>query len=757
MVTKIADDGESLHQRRQSASQYQPDEMIPTESKNKVRSNRIPFRLAIAKDKMKYISGHPVGAAISLLVIGLMALNLNQGPMLKDFVAVDKNHHNSNTNIRSLEISNAASCRKTPYVGMQDAAFSMPLTPPWYDEEQPSHIILCNELMKRNDYVANQQDQEEGGGLRSKPFSKFIVHESPELCADWSKPHSALMQLISSSIIAFVGERFGLEYKHHCHDNLNAEYRRNLNFDVTTVQEIFAELRMPIDQRLLKLGEVVYNLCSNCVEEYKFNKESNGETEATHHCLAFPDHGAVKLGMVNKQVTGADGMPEIIQQEELVDSQGNIFHTALESVLPLVRDRLWHVARDWHSESKIPRGDPKTGVVIFIDAGTSMPLPLNLYLQSIPQYATHIDIISGPNCANGNLAISMSHLQPIKCLKHGSELRDYLRNHFSDLGVEVTFTLLSSTAASYTRMIQTNTLICPPESFSCLLPALAKQGSKNTVIFESPESSTYTWFNYLGKSVKNIEVIRLTHGQMSIDQEEQFIDAKYAGFSTDQVVGPKPPGLFRPYPSKTMTKKSSTSSSTTLGHTSDMNMNPNVYSEEENVNTATSYNPMSNKVTNNGSDNDNDFDTHYSTETNVVNNDNDNDFDTHYSAEANVGDGDENSSEGYSLIEEGTVNTDGYELLDLPEEEGEYELLDSEEESVSGGGSPTNIQSLGETDFTVGHQALSQSTMGDNHSENNAHLFDNSQGEAADHALDADTKTKTNSEEEVDVDYSILF
>ncbi len=552
------DDGSTLYQRRQWISQYQTEKMNELGSAMRDRPNRIPFRIAFSQDTMKYILSHPKGTILSLAIIALIALNFNQGPNLSDYMSSQKIHHSDNTHgaLRTLGAHTGNNCKKTPFVTPQEAAYQLPLTPPWYSNTLPSHIALCDELIKRNDLAKQRQaEQQQEGGLRPPrvPFTKFTVHETIPVCTDWSKPHSAILQLISSSIVAYVGERFGLEYKHDCHNVLNAEYSRTLPFDVTTVQQIFPNLKMPVNQGLLSLGEVVHDLCHRCMEEYHENKGAYGVYDKTHHCLAFPNVGGVKIAKVTKQIKDANGMPEMLESEQLVDSKGNVFHTAMEAVLPLVRNRLWHQARDWQQEAHIPRGDPKTGVVIVIDAGTTMPVPFQLFTKYVPQHATRIDILSGPTCASGKLAMSMSNYQTPSCLEYGTELREYLYTHFRDYAVEVTFSLLSSTAASFSRMIQTNTLICPPETMSCLLPALAKERIKNTVIFESPSSSTYDWYSYLGGALKNIQLIKLTHEQMAVDSEQQFIEAKFAGFSAAQVVGGKPKGFQRTSPVMTET------------------------------------------------------------------------------------------------------------------------------------------------------------------------------------------------------------
>lgn len=125
----------------------------------------------------------------------------------------------------------------------------------------------------------------------------------------------------------------------------------------------------------------------------------------------------------------------------------------------------------------------------------------------------------------------------ILCSKYAFELRDYLSNHFIDKGVEVSFEIVASTAAAYSRMILSHILICPPNTVSCLFPALAKEQSKTAVILESPQlGTTFHWFTYFGDSVKNIQVIALNPQQLQMDQEQAFIDSQYAGFSVGEVI-----------------------------------------------------------------------------------------------------------------------------------------------------------------------------------------------------------------------------
>jgi len=433
------------------------------------------------------------------------------------------------------------SCAKNPYINVKQAINLMPpAVASGTTIEQPSHITLCNELINRNKAAQLFASKQEKGEI-PPVFTNFVVHESRHLCENWSTPHSALMEIISSSIIAYVGKRFGLKYQHKCHHSVGVK-EDSLPFDVTNIQQIFPEASMPIDEREIRLGEVAHNLCKACIEQYNHGQFRNSLQE-THHCLAFPrllnvHEGTVRVEKFDK--ANPNSMPQVMMQKDIIDGQGHIVRSALSSVLPLVKNRLYHASLDWSSRSHIPAHDPKSGAVIYLDGDLSLAVPFWHYQEHISPAVTHISILSGPSCAQGHLlsgGIAMQMKGGILCAKYAFELRDYLSNHFIDKGVEVSFEIVASTAAAYSRMILSHTLICPPNTVSCLFPALAKEQSKTAVILESPQlGTTFHWFTYFGNSAKNIKVIPLNPQQLKMDQEQAFIDSQYAGFSVGEVI-----------------------------------------------------------------------------------------------------------------------------------------------------------------------------------------------------------------------------
>ncbi len=325
---------------------------------------------------------------------------------------------------RTLRHSNDQ-CAKSPYINVDQAVQLMPPSIPdgSVPNDVPSHVTLCQELINRNN-AAKVYDEKQKNGEIPPVFTKLVVHESRDLCKDWARPHSALMEIISSSIIAYVGKRFGLKYEHRCHATIDPKsVSDSIPFDITDVQQIFPEATMPINERKIKLGDVVHTLCHACIEQYN-NGGYDYSIQKTHHCLAFPYIQNVHEGTIRAQQfdpNDPNAMPQIVMQQDVLDGEGHLVRPALASVMPLVKKRLYHAALDWSNRSQIPAHDPKSGVVIFLDANLSLAVPFWLFQQHISTTATHISILSGPMCAQGHLLasdIAMQMKGGISCVKY---------------------------------------------------------------------------------------------------------------------------------------------------------------------------------------------------------------------------------------------------------------------------------------------------------------------------------------------------
>jgi len=438
---------------------------------------------------------------------------------------------------QSLKTRNLSGCELESYITPEQANMLLAIPDIINSDSvpEPTHITLCRELIVRNESMKKENAAVNPFLSKIKETGNLIVHETEEDCNDWKRPHSMLMQILSSAIIAYVGEPFGLTYNHNCYP-----MSTNLEFDVTTVQQVLTQNSILLNENVLSRGSVVYDLCQNCIdqendpdfiEKRKMMKEQN--IEDTHHCFLFPEQGDVHTGYVVEQ-EGDEASQQILDEED------NVIHTGLEAVLPLVRNRLWHLSLDRSPKAHIPRGDPTMGTVIYLDATQSLPIPFHLFSETLPNEATHVSIMTSPSCAISTLG-DLSDVSK-SCYSYGLGLKRYLEKKLPEIGIS--FDLVSSTATAYSRMIQTHFLVCPPGTITCLFPALAREKSKPTVVFESEiRPNTFHWFKYLALSTSNgvsatrgISISPLHNNDMVPDDIQRKIEDEVSVFVQDRVM-----------------------------------------------------------------------------------------------------------------------------------------------------------------------------------------------------------------------------
>ena len=324
-------------------------------------------------------------------------------------------HHNrespldySNDRIRTLREANDP-CAKSPFITPQMAANipkqTLPENTPQYT---PSHVQLCQELIQRNSisqaYFDAQNDPEPDPTNRKMNmppvFTKLHVEENSLLCQDMARPHTALMEMTASSIVAYVGARFGLSYKHNCKTSMIPSMEE---YDTTTIQQIYPFATSPIDERHLTLGQVLQQ-CQTCIQSFVSGQHKYDTRQTPHHCLSFPYVENIHTDTIRLEKFDEDdpyNMPQVLFEKDVVDQNGNLVRTGLGSVLPLVKDRLNHAALDWANKAKIPSHDPKAGAVIYMDAETSTTVPFWVLNMVLGKHVSHVSILSLPDCAYG--------------------------------------------------------------------------------------------------------------------------------------------------------------------------------------------------------------------------------------------------------------------------------------------------------------------------------------------------------------------
>lgn len=381
------------------------------------------------------------------------------------------------------------SCKlNTPYVRVQDVIGWMPHVATPAERGTPSHIALCEGYLDR---VDNPDDVVNGK-------QRIKIVENSAFCTDWSAPHFSIMSIYASSLIATVGKKLGLEYQHGCHRTIGSyRFERDNNgqmemvtthWDFTTAQQLLVEnLVSSVDAKSVD-ESIMKQLCSGCIafHEQQTTLPASYST-ASHQCMLFP--GAVEQ---NSQV-------------------------ALRSVLPSVLDRLRKGSQDWLGYTDPIPGEHETGVIVYLD-DTSTLLHYSVYDENIPSAVTSIQIFLSSSCARASARGQSS------CVEHGRRIKRYfIQTRGVVMQTYVRIDVVAATAASFSRMVAVKTLICPPGSVSCLLPAVAKNPGTSAIIVDAmSRPATHAWFEHLkglNQVEQSVSVVNVAADQLSMPKE----------------------------------------------------------------------------------------------------------------------------------------------------------------------------------------------------------------------------------------------
>lgn len=381
----------------------------------------------------------------------------------------------------------------------------------------PSHLQLCQQLLDRHDQMQRGEQPAD---------NQFRLEEDESVCMDWSSPHSSLMEIFASTLIGHVGTEYGINYQHNC-----ARTRADMmegsdgaSPDVLTIQQIFPSSSLILDEETVKLPELL-QLCKGCLaaQDQRNNNGRGSVSDAawhhkTHHCILYPGS---PTPLVDKETQEVDS---VAMSEQLAKAASY----PITSMMTAIADRLRMAAMDWNTAMNHPEyvQEQDNGAIIYVD-DLSSTMKFQLYAKHIPRSVRSISILANPLCAS-----------QATCSKHVFGLRDYLDEQFADQlsatdGVRVltdsnnpnnmmvelneeSSRILSndsnnpfvgSSAASYSRMILSKYLICPPGTVNCLLPALAKEDDTYAVISENQDRpQTWRWFDFVRSGDANIQV-----------------------------------------------------------------------------------------------------------------------------------------------------------------------------------------------------------------------------------------------------------
>ena len=358
--------------------------------------------------------------------------------------------------------------------------------------DPPSHVILCQEFLNRKESLAAGNPVE----------NEFLLSEDQAVCQDWSTPHVSIMEIFSSNIVSYVGQKYGVKYQHNCG---KSKAKSDDKHDWTTIQESFPMSGLVLDYGAVKEDEIA-SLCRGCLLEHNeiIAKEQSTATTITseenvnpvwfnrhntHHCILYP---GTSRPIINEK--------EETDMVALAEQRAKAQTLLINSVLATIQDRLRLAAVEYEIENNVPDSvmdafpsnlgvEHEDGVVIYLE-DTSMPLELKKYAQYVPLSVKTISVIVNPLCSTETFSNGES------CLHHASNLTNYLGVMHPNAVTEMD--VVTSTAAAYSRMILAKYLICPPGTTGCLLPALSKEEGTFAVVAESTHRvNTFHYYDFV--------------------------------------------------------------------------------------------------------------------------------------------------------------------------------------------------------------------------------------------------------------------
>mmetsp|Transcript_219 Transcript_219/g.322 ORF Transcript_219/g.322 Transcript_219/m.322 type:complete len:765 (-) Transcript_219:2068-4362(-) len=358
-------------------------------------------------------------------------------------------------------------CR-TPYVLIDNVMATMPpLVPPEDRIDPPSYIQLCQAFLDRNKLESNE--------LAGMPELKVV--EDPAICLDWSAPHYSIMAIFASSLVASKGLDLGLRYNHNCHNfMLKSREDKNTQYDYTTAQQVLTEnLISAQDADDVSVG-LVESLCHGCISHHN-QVQPKPIGGLTHHCFLFPGGQSANVLRENRQ------------------------ELPLSSILSSFVDRLRHLTEDWNDATDALDFEDESGVIVALDEKSSY-METAYYDRVITTTPTSIQIFASVSCAVASVQRTSD------CIEHGRSLKAYFKRRFAK-STYVRYDVVASTATSFSRMMSSSILICPPGTVMCLLPALGKLAGKKAYVAEDgSKPATFHWFEDIIEKRKKLGLQR---------------------------------------------------------------------------------------------------------------------------------------------------------------------------------------------------------------------------------------------------------
>jgi len=387
-----------------------------------------------------------------------------------------------------------------------------------YQKNDPSHIEMCRHFIPRvkdvllkKDFEAKAKDLGIDGLnlLLDRPISssnstkeiganKAIVKEDKMLCdPSLLTPSSALIQVMSSSLISEASSRLGLNvwYQYQCPSLLKNDHFLYAG----SIQDVlFHELSSEKGQlQLISMdNRALENLCTNCLLDFYElqHKQFHGM-----NCILFPkptvETDKEQIGIKTLLPVLREAMVRASERwsKEISKSEHlSIIQTRFAEQDLKTEDELEDIANGYQNDDLENEEDEKLTASIYLSCPFEscsklhpvFAMKFHLYAENIPYNTAIISIIVSETCS----------LRVKGCMAHGQSLFSYLTDKIPDARVELIQASNIHTFASFSKMANSDLLICPPGQ-GCIIPALFMKESSTALL--ASDKTTPEWFKEL--------------------------------------------------------------------------------------------------------------------------------------------------------------------------------------------------------------------------------------------------------------------
>lgn len=390
-----------------------------------------------------------------------------------------------------------------------------------HQKKDPSHIEICRHFIPRvkdvllkKDFEAKAKDLGIDGLnlLLDQPTSSTnatkeesdvnkvnVVKEDKLLCnPSLLTTSSALIQVMSSSLMSEASSRLGLNvwYQYQCPSLL----KKDRSLYSGSIQDVlFHELSsekgqlqsVPMDYRALE------NLCTNCLLD--FNELEHKQFHGMN-CILFPkttveteQKGQIGIKTLLPVLREAMAKASERWSDKISNSENlSVIQTRFAENDIKSEEELEDIANGYQNDDIENGEEEKLTASIYLSCPFEtcskrdpvFAMKFHIYAENIPYNTSIISIIVSETCS----------LRVKGCIAHGQSLFSYLTEKIPDARVELIQASNSHTFASFSKMANSDLLICPPGQ-GCIIPALFMKESSTALL--AADKTTPGWFKEL--------------------------------------------------------------------------------------------------------------------------------------------------------------------------------------------------------------------------------------------------------------------